>query len=376
MENRFLITPEGLGILLAELRGMGRTLIGPVVRDGAIVYDEITGIDDLPVGWGDAQEAGHYRLEKRDDEAMFAYNSSPMAWKRFLHPPAITLWKARRQDEGFRIETETADPPPYAFIGVRACDLHAIAIQDRVLMEDRFPDPHYAARRNDVFILAVQCTQAGNTCFCASMGSGPRATQGFDLAVTELLAEAHGFVVEVGSEAGNQLLSRVPHQVAGKAEWDAALQATEAARSQMGRHVDTRDIKALLYGNAEHPRWQETAQRCLACANCTMVCPTCFCTAIEDHTDLEGGAAWRERRWDSCFTSQFSRIHGGVVRSGTAARYRQWLTHKMASWQDQFGTSGCVGCGRCITWCPEGIDITGELAAIRATDQNETGEDS
>ncbi len=376
MENRFLITLEGLGALLAELKGMGRTLIGPVVRDGAIVYDEITGLRDLPAGWGDVQEAGRYRLEKRDDGALFAYNSSPMAWKRFLHPPALTLWKARRRDDGFRIESEAQAPPLHAFIGVRACDLRAIAIQDRVLMEDRFRDPHYAARRRDVFILAAQCAQAGNTCFCASMDSGPRATQGFDLALTELLHPEHRFLLEVGSEAGGRLLSRVPHQVAGEADWAAALQATENARAQMGRHVDTRNIKTLLYGNAEHPRWEETAQRCLACANCTMVCPTCFCTAIEDHTDLEGSEARRVRHWDSCFTSQFSHIHGGVVRAGIASRYRQWLTHKLASWQDQFGTLGCVGCGRCISWCPEGIDITEELAVIRAQDQNGAGEDA
>jgi ferredoxin len=96
-----------------------------------------------------------------------------------------------------------------------------------------------------------------------------------------------------------------------------------------------------------------------------MACPTCFCTTVDDVTDLTGSQAVRSRRWDSCFSMDFSYIHGGSVRSSGASRYRQWLTHKLASWQDQFGASGCVGCGRCITWCPVGIDLTEEVEAIR-----------
>jgi sulfhydrogenase subunit beta (sulfur reductase) len=135
----------------------------------------------------------------------------------------------------------------------------------------------------------------------------------------------------------------------------------------MGRQMDTNGLKELLQGNPTHKQWDDVAARCLTCANCTMVCPTCFCTTVEDHTDLTGQTAERVRRWDSCFTLDFSYIHGGSVRTETKSRYRQWMTHKLASWIDQFGTSGCVGCGRCITWCPVGIDITAEVAAIRAS---------
>jgi sulfhydrogenase subunit beta (sulfur reductase) len=117
------------------------------------------------------------------------------------------------------------------------------------------------------------------------------------------------------------------------------------------------------------------ASRCLGCANCTLACPTCFCASVSDTTDLEGETAARVRRWDSCFTLDHSYIHGGSVRASLRARYRQWLTHKLASWIDQFGVSGCVGCGRCITWCPVGIDITEEVAAIRARDGASRRED-
>lgn len=131
------------------------------------------------------------------------------------------------------------------------------------------------------------------------------------------------------------------------------------------RTLDTDGIRDLLFDNLDHPRWDEVASRCLACTNCTLVCPTCFCSTVEDTTDLTGGVAERWQTWDSCFTMDFSYIHGGSVRKTHRARYRQWLTHKLASWIDQFGTSGCVGCGRCITWCPVGIDLTEEVRALR-----------
>jgi ferredoxin len=255
-----------------------------------------------------------------------------------------------------------------AFLGVRACELQAIAVQDRVLTHPGCVDPHYASRRQPVLIIAVQCSQAGGNCFCVSMGRGPRAEQGFDLAVTELIApDRHEFVIEVGSETGAGVLARLPHRPASEGDRTGAQEASARAARQMERRMDTRELKALLYRNAEHPRWEAVARRCLACGNCTMVCPTCFCTAVEDVTALDGQTAERLRRWDSCFNSRFSYIHGGSFRESIRSRYRQWLTHKLASWQDQFGSSGCVGCGRCITWCPVGIDITEEVAAIRAS---------
>ena len=107
-------------------------------------------------------------------------------------------------------------------------------------------------------------------------------------------------------------------------------------------------------------------QRCLTCGNCTMVCPTCFCTTTEDVTDLTGDHAERWRHWDSCFDLDFSYLHGGPCAPRARSRYRQWLTHKLGTWHDQFGSSGCVGCGRCIVWCPVGIDITEEAHALRA----------
>ena len=360
--------------LLDVLAAAQYQVIGPVMRDGAIVYEPVSQLSDLPIGWTDRQEPGRYRLERRDDAALFGFTVGPQAWKRFLHPPAETLWTMRRGEDGVTVESPADIAPKFAFIGVRACELHAIAIQDRVLAAGPYADVTYAARRQGAFIVAVNCGQAGATCFCVSMQTGPKADSGFDLALTELIAgDSHEFLVEVGSARGADILEQIPHRAASDADMAAAAAVVERTRSQMGRQLDTDGLKELLQENVDHPRWDDVAERCLTCGNCTMVCPTCFCTTVEDHSDLTGTSATRQRKWDSCFTMDFSFIHGGSVRKSARSRYRQWMTHKLSTWIDQFGTSGCVGCGRCITWCPVGIDITVEAAAIRANPQPQRG---
>jgi formate hydrogenlyase subunit 6/NADH:ubiquinone oxidoreductase subunit I len=362
---RAVVTLEGLRQLIPSLERRGYQVAGPTVRDGAIVYETLKKLEDLPAGWTDEQDAGRYRLKKREDGALFGYTVGPQSWKKFLHPSTVELIQIERNSEGVRVLNQASPPPRYAFLGVRACELAAIRVQDRVLLEDRFIDPIYASRRRGVFIVAVQCTQTAPTCFCASMQCGPRARQGFDLALTEIVDQGrHLFVVETGSAAGAEILHDLDAREASPALCQEAAEAVDRAAVQT-RKMDTNGIRDLLYQNFEHPRWDHVAARCLSCANCTMVCPTCFCTLVEDVSDVAGNHAERWRRWDSCFTQAFSYIHGGSVRPSVRSRYRQWLTHKLASWIDQFGSSGCVGCGRCITWCPAGIDITEEMRAIR-----------
>jgi ferredoxin len=357
----------GLGALLAALKDDGHELVGPAVRDGAIVLGPLDGIDDLPRGVGDEQGPGHYRLRQRGDEALFGYAAPPQSWKRELLVPRTPLVQIRRSAGGISV---TPTPPPerkVAFIGARACEIAAIDVQDRVLRDGPHPDADYAARRAQVFVLAVHCGSPAGTCFCVSMDTGPRARSGFDLAATELVGGGeHRFVIEVGSEAGARVLAQVGSRATAADDLAAAAAVTEAAAARMGRTMPAAGLRDALMANLEHPRWDDVAARCLGCANCTMVCPTCFCTTVEDTTDLSGEVATRARRWDSCFTADYAYVHGGSVRPTLRARYRQWLTHKLATWHDQFGSSGCVGCGRCIAWCPVGIDLTEEVAAIRA----------
>ncbi len=371
----YTLQRDALDELFGALHRRGYTVVGPTVREQAIVYGEIGSCAELPIGWTDEQEGGHYRLRRREDEALFGYNVGPHSWKRYQLPPQTRLWRARRDADGAlsEIEPEPTDAPRYAFLGARSCELHAMGILDRVLLGGAHPDPADRARRENVFVVAVQCSQAGSTCFCSSMGTGPTAEAGFDLALTEVLDGArHYFVLDVGSERGAELLDELPHASAAPAERDAASAGHARAAAQMGRELDVTDIRELLYRNYENPRWDEVAERCLSCGNCTMVCPTCFCTSVEDVTDLAGEHVERHQRWDSCFTVDYSHIHGGSVRASTRSRYRQWMTHKLATWIDQFGSSGCVGCGRCITWCPVGIDITEEARAIRESDLGST----
>jgi sulfhydrogenase subunit beta (sulfur reductase) len=366
ISDRVVVERQDFQRLLDVLRQQGYELIGSTIREEAIAYDTIYSVEDLPIGWTDEQDGGTYRLKRRDDRALFGYAVGPHSWKKYLFSPRLQLWQAERQGQEMKMTPTVPEAIERAFIGVRSCELHAIAIQDKVFLEGEAVDPHYQARRRNIFIVAVNCAQAGGTCFCASMQTGPKATTGFDLALTEILAEdRHFFVVEVGSEAGAEVLGDVPHTIATQEQLQTAEQIVVQTAEHMGRTMDTEGIKELLYDNLEHSRWDDVASRCLTCANCTMVCPTCFCSTVEDTTDLTGDRAERWRHWDSCFTMDFSYIHGGSVRSSAKSRYRQWMTHKLATWIDQFGSSGCVGCGRCITWCPVAIDITEEVRAIR-----------
>jgi ferredoxin len=367
-----VIDPDALEELVRALRGRGFRVLGPMVREGAIVYDELDSAGQLPIGWTDEQAPGRYRLERRDDEARFGFAVGPHSWKQFLLPSRLRLWRARRDDAGLEVEPEPTDDTPLAFFGVRACELQGIAIQDRVLLEGQFVDRDYAARRKDTFIVAVNCFEPGGTCFCVSMGSGPKAEAGYDLALTEILDGSHRFLVEVGTARGSDVLADLPRRPAEDGDRRAAAEAVEGAAQKMGRQLDTTDLRGLLARNLEHERWDDVASRCLTCGNCTMVCPTCFCTSVEDVSDLAGEEAEHVRLWDSCFSLDHSYIHGGSVRPSGRSRYRQWLTHKFGTWHDQFGMSGCIGCGRCISWCPVGIDVTEELTAIRATEETGT----
>jgi ferredoxin len=373
MQDRVVVEHDHLQDLFEILTNKGYQIVGPTVREHAIVYDTLTSVADLPTGYTDEQEGGTYRLKKRADQAMFGYAVGPHSWKKFLFPPVMRLWQARREGNGFEVIPENNEVPKFAFLGVRSCELHAISIQDKVFMRDNYTDPTYQSRRNNLCIIAINCGQAGGTCFCTSMGTGPKVTADYDLALTEVLGhDMHYFVVEVGTQLGSELLQNIPHREARLDDIQLAEDIVANTAEHMGRYMDTTDIKGLLYRNLDHQRWDDVAARCLTCSNCTMVCPTCFCTTVEDVTDLTGEQAERWRKWDSCFTMDFSYIYGGSIRTSTKSRYRQWMTHKLGSWIDQFGTSGCVGCGRCITWCPVGIDITEEVRAIRESESAQT----
>ncbi len=359
--KQIVIAKKELQCIFESLGAAGYTIVGPTMNQEAIVYEEINQVNDLPIGWSDEQGPGHYRLQQKGDGRYFGFVVGPHSWKKFLYPPRLSLFRASQNGDGIKFDTDQ-QTPQYAFVGARACELAAIARQDRILLEGTLQDPHYKSRRERAFILAVNCTEPGATCFCHSMGTGPTCDSGFDLALTEFVDT---LLITVGSELGAEMLADCDLRPAGAFELDQARRLLTEAETKMGRALETGDLPDLLYDNLDHPRWDETAERCLSCMNCTMVCPTCFCVDVQDVSDLTGQHTERVRLWDSCFNPDFSYVYGGNLRPNIRARYRQWLSHKLGSWHDQFGSSGCVGCGRCITWCPVGIDLTEEIAEIR-----------
>lgn len=379
MRDRFIIQIEHFSELLEVLKRRGYQILGPRVKQGAMVYDVLQSVNELPLGVTDVQEAGSCRLLHGSHGAFFACRLGMNSWKQFLHPSDVVLCSVVKTNQGLEAVPSSEDAPPLAFMGVRPCELHAISVQDKILLQEEHPDTVYRARREKAFLVAVNCTEPGGTCFCTSMNTGPQATSGFDLALTEMLDRGHHyFLVEAGSSRGAEVLQHIPHGIAGHNAVSLVDRLIADAARRMGRGLDTTGIQELFYERVEHPHWERVASRCLACGNCTLVCPTCFCTTVEEETALGGNVAQRRRKWDSCFSMEFSYIHKGPVRSSASARYRHWITHKFATWIEQFGSSGCVGCGRCITWCPVGIDVTEEIRrlreeTVRVAEEMETG---
>jgi sulfhydrogenase subunit beta (sulfur reductase) len=370
--DKITMRPNDLQGLFTSLSHKGYRLLGPILKDGAIVYDDISSLSEMPRGWTEKQDAAIYRLKKRNDEAYFGYTLGPQSWKKYLYPSSRRLFAAEKDKSGFKVIEEKAKAEKLAFIGVRPCEISAIKVLDKVLENGPFKDNTYVKKRTNTFILAVNCAHAGGTCFCVSTKTGPKATANFDLALTEVLNDdRHVFVIEIGSDSGAEVVSSISAKKSSANDIAAADKVSIEAAQKMGRSLDISGIKELINRNFDNPRWDNAAKRCLSCGNCTMVCPTCFCTSVQDVTDLSGKQAERWQNWDSCYMVDFSYIHGGSIRPSVKARYRQWASHKMGYWLDQFDTLGCIGCGRCITWCPAAIDITEEVTAIRDSERKQ-----
>ncbi|SNT10114.1 4Fe-4S dicluster domain-containing protein [Tropicimonas sediminicola] len=346
--------------LVAALKDAGWKVIAPVERDGALVLAAIQSAEELPRGRVDRASPGEVRIEDGRPGRWFDHTLPASGWKRWLHPPRHLLWRANRGRDGFELKTPPPETEDLAFLGIRPCDLAAIARLDAVLGPDGSADTEYMRRRRHMLSVVVQCARAADTCFCTGPGTGPRAEHGFDLALTELEI---GLLVEVGSERGAGILERLPSREARETDIEEAHAISRKTAGMQRRRLPPSAAAAIAQA-PDHPEWDQLAARCLACGNCTLVCPTCFCTDVEDTTDLSGDHAERWQVWDSCFATGFSFVHEGPVRTSVRSRYRQWLTHKLATWYDQYGTSGCIGCGRCIAWCPVGIDLTAAAEAI------------
>ena len=361
-QDQTYLARDDLQSLLDALKADGFRCVGPQVRDGIIRYAGLEQASQLPWGVTESQAPGEYRLHETDNSRCFAWANGPQALKPIVFAPRENLWQSTQAADGsLGFSDGLPDVAPLAVIGVRPCDIAALYLHDQHFLQQEYRDPYYLQRRQDLLPVAVNCTHPAATCFCASTGDGPRASYGFDIALTEL---EEGYLVEVHSEQGRAICAQLPLQPATHAHLQTVEDAMQQAADSQVRQLPADNLKAPLFANLEHPRWEEIAGRCLSCGNCTAVCPTCFCHSEADEVSLDGLHTEHYRQWDSCFTQGHSYIHGLTVRPQTAQRYRQWLTHKLGSWHDQYGRSGCIGCGRCITWCPVGIDLTEEATVI------------
>jgi len=352
--------------LLDVVLEAGYQCLGPVVQDDAIQYLPISQAQQLPVGTIDEQTPGRYRLKHTDKPGYFRWANGPQALKSLTFTPAETLWRAERTAGSLTFEPVDQVIHPTAVLGVRACDLAALRQQEAHFLDGLAADPAFRTRREALLLIGVDCSHPADTCFCANTGDGPAVSIGYDIRLTEL---DDGYLLWSGSAQGERLLEQLAPAIANESQVLAAEQQRTAAIAQQHRGLPNRDLRKALFDQLDHAHWGEVAQRCLACGNCTSVCPTCFCSSYESRPSLDGSTAEQVRLWDSCFSHGHSALHGRPVRTDICQRYRQWVTHKLAGWHDQFGRSGCVGCGRCIVWCPVGIDITETAAAVTQRDE-------
>ncbi len=371
--TKAILDKKDFARLIKILQEQGYTVIGPHIVDDVVSLRPIDSVKDLPIGYEDEQEKGEYSVKKVDCQSYFQYVVGQDNPRRYFMPPSQRLMSFHVDKKQFVIDQGPPQAPKLAFLGLRACDLASIQIQDRVVgygVESTFrceSDTYYGETRRQSILIAVNCTRPGNTCFCSSMNTGPKAKENFDIALTEL---RQSFIVEVGSEKGKKLAQKLPLKEASESDLELAELKLQNAAKHMGRQMETEQVRKLLNNTIEDSHWDKVADKCLSCGNCTMVCPTCFCCTVTDSTDITGTKISRTKEWESCFTHQFSYASGGPQRNTIKGRYRQWMRHKLCTWWDQFGSSGCVGCGRCITWCPVGIDITEEVETLRQSNKS------
>jgi len=334
-------------------------VIGPSLSEGVVRLRELGGVGDLASGIVDIQSPGGYAIGG-ESALVFASVNGPDSPKRYLHPAEVELSKLADKGSGVELLSAFHSDRKYAFFGIRPCDLRGVGVMDRTMLMPGFEDPVYSTLRDDSIFIVVNCTRAGENCFCASMGTGPAAESGYDVAITELPEK---LLFDILGRSMS-LFQGIELNAATEEELREGEEMVRNAREQMGRRISEKDPARQMYAALDSPIWGRVAERCLACGNCTMVCPTCFCNTIIDRTDLRDGSVHRVRVWDSCLSKDFVYSAGGNPRQQRTARYRQFVMHKFAYWPDEFGTYGCVGCGRCITWCPVGIDITDTVNGV------------
>ncbi|MFZ3069563.1 MAG: 4Fe-4S dicluster domain-containing protein [Anaerolineaceae bacterium] len=249
-------------------------------------------------------------------------------------------------------ETLPAQRPRLVF-GIRPCDAQAVTLLDTVFASSENHDPYWNTRRDTTIIVGMGCSDPCSTCFCTTVGSGPFSKPGFDALCTDL---GDVFAIEVFTDKGVSLFSHLSQSTSEQDQQVEAIQ--QAATKGMEPVFETVDLKQKLDQQFESKYWEQISQSCLGCGICTFLCPTCFCFDIVD--EVQRGE--RVRNWDTCMFRIYSQeASGHNPLPSRKERTRQRLMHKYSYWLDHAGKIGCTGCGRCVRYCPVGLDIRAML---------------
>ena len=316
------IEKENLKRLFYEVKNEYK-VIGPVRRKNNFLLTEVEDLSDIALDY-------------------LTTISTP---KNFLIPYMEPIF-AFNGDE-FK---ETITDEKIAFFGLHLCDVNAIGRLDLVFWND----PYYKARREKMLVIGISCKPAEN-CFCKSTGANI-LTNICDLF---LKAEGENYVGFSMTEKGRKLLSQHYFGPETVEEREVKIDYEERV------HLDIYKISKKILEYYNHPLWEENSRKCLACTNCTLVCPLCYCYDVIDETFIVPNEGLRVRCWDSCLLLSFARIAGGInFRKDLKARFRNVYVHKFKTFVDEFGVPSCVGCGRCITFCPAKIDMLEILSKL------------
>jgi ferredoxin len=313
---------------------------------------------------GPVRKGKSYIFDKISDEKEISldYDTTILPPKKLFFLPEEKLFSFLRKEKGRVDIKEEEKEAKRALFGVHPCDVKALLLLDQVMKGD-FLDPYYVKRRQKTILIAMNCTQPRENCFCTSFDTGPELKEGYDLLLTDLDRK---YLVEVGTLDGKRLLERVKTSKAGKGDVKKKKQKIEGAREKIKKKIETEGLEADLKKNFNHEKWKEVKDKCLFCGSCTHVCPTCFCYNVSDFNAHTLKSGERIRNWDSCLTLEFAEVAlGGNFRKDREARIKQRIYHKLAYFKEQFGSFGCVGCGRCIDTCVKDIDITEVINEIR-----------
>ena len=296
-----------------------------------------------------------FKALEKGMEPLVDYSNTRNAPKNFFFPKTETMMRYMRTERGMELSGEEEEAKEAVLFGARPCDVRSFVLLDYLFDQEKYRDSYYIDKREKTTIISLACIHPPySTCFCTSVGGHPMSEEGADVLLTDI---GDNYLAEFITPKGEKLLEKMGDLPAADGSADEKKKAlSESAEKEIKSHIPGKEIKPWLDDNFEHPFWDTIHQSCLACGTCTYLCPTCHCFDISD--EVKGSDGKRIRTWDSCMYWLFTKeTSGHNPRTSQKQRWRQRLMHKFKYFVDNFDEIACVGCGRCVRYCPVNIDI-------------------